>query len=134
MKEQECMEKEDGDGVGQVEREGDDMSSRRPVRWEPERFEGVKAQREVGHASTLRRSCSGHAEMDSLGLKITMEADFPVWASKLRRTRGGRASGMEGTWHHRGAYFEAKGSREDGVSVRCSEKIWIVSPLHEQLS
>jgi hypothetical protein len=59
--------------------------SRRSVRRERERFEGVKAQREVGHASTSRKSRSGHAEMDglcSLGLKTTMEAYFPVQASK----------------------------------------------------
>jgi hypothetical protein len=131
------MEKEDGDGVGQVEREGDGKSSRLPVQRERERFEGVKARRKVGHASTSRRSRSGHAEIDGLGglgLKTTMEAGFLVWASKPRRTRCGRASGMEGTWHHRGAYFEAKGSREDGVSVQCSKKIWTVSPLPGQLS
>ncbi|PUZ48089.1 LOW QUALITY PROTEIN: hypothetical protein GQ55_7G217500 [Panicum hallii var. hallii] len=76
------MEKEDGDNVGQVKWEGDGKSSRRPVRRERERFKGVKARREVGHASTSR---SGHAEMDGLGglgLKTTMEAGFPVWASK----------------------------------------------------
>ena len=81
------MEKEDGDGVGQVEREGDGKSNRRPVQRERERFEGVKARRKVGHASTLRRSRSGHAEMDGLGglgLKTTMEVGFPVWASKPR--------------------------------------------------
>jgi hypothetical protein len=69
----------------QVERECDGKSSRRSVRRERERFEGVKAQREVGHASTSRKSRSGHAEMDglcSLGLKTTMEAYFPVQASK----------------------------------------------------
>jgi hypothetical protein len=46
------MEKEDGDSVGQVKWEGDGKSSRRPVRWERERFKGIKARREVGHAST----------------------------------------------------------------------------------
>jgi hypothetical protein len=79
------MEKEDGDGVSQVEREGDGKSSRQPVRRERKKFEGVKARREVGQTSTSRRSRSGHTEMDgldSLGLKTTMEAGFPVWASK----------------------------------------------------
>jgi hypothetical protein len=79
MKEQ--VEKKDGDGVGQVEWEGDVKSSRRPVRREHERFEGVKARQEVGHASTSRRSRSGYAEMDGLGglgLITTMEAGFPV--------------------------------------------------------
>ncbi|PUZ56158.1 hypothetical protein GQ55_5G273400 [Panicum hallii var. hallii] len=81
MEEQECIEKEDGDGVSQVKWEGDGKSSRRPVRWERKKFEGVKARREVGHTSTSRRSRSGHTEMDGLGglgLKTTMEAGFPV--------------------------------------------------------
>jgi hypothetical protein len=79
------MEKEDGDAVGQVEREDDGKSSRWPVRREREKFEGIKTQREDGHTSTSRRSRSGHAEMDGLGglgLKTIMEAGFPVWASK----------------------------------------------------
>jgi hypothetical protein len=131
------MEQEDGEGVGQVEREDDGKSNRRPVQRERERFEGVKARREVGHASTSRRSRSGHAEMDSLsglGLKTTMEAGFPVWASKL-----GADSVRPNFWD--GGHVASSRSllRGEGiVKMACPSdaprKIWTVSPLRGQLS
>lgn len=72
----------DKDDVAQVKRAYDDNSIRRPVRRERERLEGVKARREVGHASTSDRfdrfclKIGDESHLGGLGLKIPSEASF----------------------------------------------------------
>lgn len=116
--------KDDEHGVHQVEWENNGKSSKHPMQWECERFEGVKARWDVRHVSTL-------GLFDCFVLKPGVESGVQevlvIWASKspMRivsyfgpQNKGqswcGQVCGMEGMCHHYGACFEAKGCYESG--------------------
>lgn len=117
---------------GQIEREDNGNSSRRPVLRERERFEGVKARFEVGHTSTsdwidrfgLNTGVKSHFVEYAIGfgglvLKIT-KVDHGLGI----KTRGGLGAASHPGWRARGVivelnFFRATGSHEGGMSVLC---------------